>query len=174
MVRSKLLQTCPLFGGISNEVIEEIRPVLREEHFSKGEYIIKEGEEGDRLYLLYEGSVEVLKEISSPRGVEQRRLTLLGKGETFGEMELLDMLCCSASVRALEEVSTLTLSNRDMYKIYKSNLPAFTMIVMNLAREISRRLRRMDALVGSSLYSGPQGKNGLSGHTDPAGGSDKQ
>jgi CRP/FNR family cyclic AMP-dependent transcriptional regulator len=83
---------------------------------------------------------------------EQRQLAILEEGATFGEMELIDIQCCVASVRALEDVKLLTLTNADMYRIYEDNLEAFAMIVMNIAREISRRLRRMDDLMTSSLY----------------------
>ena len=170
MVRAQFLQSHALFGGICDEDIKKIRPLLREEHFSKGEFIFKQGEVGDRLYFLYEGSVEILSEIRSPTGVAQTRLAVLGKGDTFGEMVLIDLQHRSASVRALEEVSALTLSNRDIYQIYKNNLKAYTMIIMNIAREISRRLRKMDALVGSSLYARPHEKDGSQGKTGPAGG----
>jgi CRP-like cAMP-binding protein len=96
-----------------------------------------------------------LKEVHSSAGVEQVSLAIFGKGDTIGEMELIDIQPRSASVRALENVLTLSLSHQDIYQIYKNNRNAFTMLVLNIAREISRRLRRMDALVGSSLFSAP-------------------
>jgi CRP/FNR family cyclic AMP-dependent transcriptional regulator len=169
MVKAKFLQSHTLFGGISDEDIEKIIPLLKEENFSKGEFILKEGEEGDRLYFLCKGSVEVLKEIHTETGLIQKRLAILSMGDTFGEMELIDIQHCAASVRALEKVSALTLSNADMYRIYKSNLEVFTMIVMNIAREISRRLRKMDALVGSSLYSESSDKEEPSELIEPTG-----
>ena len=158
MVKGKFLQSHALFGGISDEVIEQIIPLLREENFSAGANIVNEGEDGDRLYFICEGSVEVIKDVETPEGAVEKRLAVFGVGDTFGEMELIDIQPRSASVRALEAVSALSLSNSDMYEIYKSNLEAFTMIIMNMAREISRRLRHMDALVGSSLYSVPGGE----------------
>lgn len=153
MVKGAFLQSHALFGGISDEAIKEIMPLLKAENFSAGASIVNEGEEGDRLYLICEGSVEVVKTVETPEGAVEKRLAVFGVGDTFGEMELIDIQPRSATVRALETVSALSLSNADMYGIYQSNLEAFTMIVMNLAREISRRLRAMDALVGSSLYS---------------------
>ena len=166
MIKRAFLQSHALFGGLSDEEIEDIIPLLREERFSKGECIVKEGEDGDRLYFLCEGSVEVLKEIHSPTGAVTVRLAALDEGDTFGEMELIDIQPRSASVRALDNVSTLTLSNKDMYEIYHNNLKAFTLIIMNIAREISRRLRRMDALVGSSLYSAPWNENRPAGRAE--------
>jgi len=61
-------------------------------------------------------------------------------------MELIDMQRRSATVRALEPVSALALSNGDLFRIYESDLPTFTLVVLNLARELSRRLRSLDDL----------------------------
>lgn len=155
MVNVEFLQSHALFGGISEADIKAIQILLQEEHFPKGKFLAKEGEQGDRLYFICEGSVEVLKTVHSSAGVEQVSLAVFGKGDTIGEMELIDIQARSASVRALEDVLALSLSNQTMYQIYKSHRDAFTMLVLNIAREISRRLRRMDALVGSSVFSSP-------------------
>lgn len=152
-MKREFLQTHALFGGICDEDIAQIIPLLKEEHFVKGDMIIKEGDEGDMLHFIVEGSVEVIKHIDCDNKGSCRQLAVFGPGETFGEMELIDIQKRSASVRALEDVKALTLSSRDMYKLYHSNLKAYTMIILNIAREISRRLRRMDLVVAHPLYS---------------------
>lgn len=156
MVDVEFLQSHALFGGIGDADIKAIQKLLQEENFSKGEFLAREGEQGDRLYFICEGSVEVLKKVQSPTGIEQVSLAVFGKGDTIGEMELIDIQPRSASVRALEDVLALSLSNQTMYQIYKLHRDVFAMLVLNIAREISRRLRRMDALVGSSVFSSPQ------------------
>jgi CRP/FNR family cyclic AMP-dependent transcriptional regulator len=158
MVGKEFLQSHALFGGITDDDIKMISGLFKEEQFVEGDYIIKEGEDGDRLYFICKGSVEVLKQVQQAEGAIQERLTVFGTGDTFGEMELIDIQRRSASVRAIEDVSALSLSNRDMYSIYKSSPTAYTMIIMNIAREISRRLRKMDAVVANSLFSAEEGK----------------
>lgn len=153
MVTSEFLQSHSLFGGILDDQLEEIRPLLEEAKFAKNDAIIREGEEGDRLYFICEGSVEILKDPTPREDDVPQRIAVLRAGDTFGEMELIDIQRRAATVVALEDVTTLTLSNADLYKIYKLNLKTFTMIVMNLARDISRRLRKMDALAASTLYA---------------------
>ncbi|MFW5690077.1 MAG: cyclic nucleotide-binding domain-containing protein, partial [Spirochaetota bacterium] len=97
------------------------------------------------------GSVEVLKRICCGLEAGERQLTIMHTGDTFGEMELIDIQPCAASVRAVEPTDTLSLSNRDLYKVSKIDMKTYALLVMNLAREISRRLRRADEmLVGSS------------------------
>lgn len=153
MIGKEFLQSHSLFGGVTDEQIEEVIPLLEEETFSKDEFIFKEGDQGDRLYFIYKGSVEVIKETKTAEGPIQERLATLGEGDTFGEMEIIDIQNRSASIRALEDVVVVTLSNRDMYHLHKRNPQLFAMIIMNMAREISRRLRRMDILMASSLYA---------------------
>ena len=153
MVTSEFLRSHALFGGITDKGMRKIRSLLKEECFSKNEIIIRENEPGDRLYFLCKGSVEILKEVSSFTKGRPQKIAVLAKGDTFGEMGLIDMQARAATVRALEDTSTLTLSNKDLYRIAEWDLEIFALIVMNLAREISRRLRRMDTLAASSLFS---------------------
>jgi len=150
MVQGTFLQSHALFGGLSNEAIDGILPLLAEESFPAGTNIVNEGESDDRLYLICKGSVEVIKSVDTPGGRRDHSLAVLGVGEAFGEMELIDMQPRSATVRALENVSAVSLSNANLFEIYESNLETFTLIILNIAREISRRLRTMDALAGSS------------------------
>lgn len=150
-MKKKFLQSHALFGGLTDDEIEIIIPMLEEEHYSAGDFIIKEGEDGDRLHFIVNGSVEVIKNLNGQNQPSYQQLATFGPGDTFGEMELIDIQKRSASVRALEDVSALTLSNRNMYKLYHLNIKTYTMIIMNIAREISRRLRHMDDLIANAI-----------------------
>ena len=63
-----------------------------------GEYVVRAGEEGGRMYFVRHKSVKVLKETDGSTG--ERRLAILRKGDTFGEMELIEVPNRSASVKA--------------------------------------------------------------------------
>ena len=146
MQTAGFLQQQPLFGGVDSQAMRAIVPLLREENFASGELIVREGDQGDSLFVICSGSVEVLKsspEAETPFG---DRIAVLKVGDVIGEMELIDMQNRSATVRALEPVSTLALSNGDLFSIYESDLPTFALLVLNLARELSRRLRNIDDL----------------------------
>ena len=161
MIGNKFLQSHCLFGGLSEDDLKLIKPLLKEYHYEKQEIIVEEGGQGDRVYFICEGSVEILKKVKLSNGIVVQRIATLGVGDTFGEMELLDVQPSIATVRTLEPTYVLTLSNMDLYRISKLNLKAYTMIILNLARAISRRLRRMDALVAGSLS-----REGLSSSSD--------
>lgn len=153
MVAKEFLQTHALFGGVSDDEIAMVVPMLREGQFPAGAFVVRQGEKADRLFFIQEGSVDVLEEVSGPGGVVVKELAVLGPGDTFGEMALIDIQPRSASVRARTDLSVLSMSNMDMHTLYKESPHAFVIIVMNIAREISRRLRKMNKLLASSVYS---------------------
>jgi CRP-like cAMP-binding protein len=122
------------------------------ETFAAGDTIIREGERGDRMYLIFRGRVEVLKNPpESPEVFE--RLAVLEEGDAFGEMEIIDIQARSAGVRALEPTTLASLSHGDLYRLSRSRPAVFTFLVLNVAREISRRLRKMDALAAGFLFA---------------------
>ncbi len=147
------LQSQSLFGGLTDKEVESILPLMEREVYSKGDVILREGNVNDKLYFIYRGSVEVLKRIDTRGKVEEKRLNVLHTGDTFGEMEIIDIQPCEATIRALEATTVLIISNKNLYKISKFNLKTYTLIIMNLARDISRRLRMMDRLIISEKFS---------------------
>jgi len=138
MIDINTLQKYSLFGGVTCEQIEKIKPLLGTERFDAGECPQVEGQPNDKIYFILSGEVEVIKQ-----GVVIARLR---EGETFGEMELLDIMPRIATIRAATPLEVVTISNRALYDISKLDLKTFSMVVMNLARDLSRRLRRMDEL----------------------------
>ena len=142
------LRRYSLFGGVTAAAFEVIRPYLRFIHFDAAVCIVVEGEVNDRIYFIETGSVEVLKRMDTP-GASPRCLSVMGVGETFGEMELIDIQTCAATVRTLEPTDTLSLSNRDLYKISKFDMKTYALLVMNLARDISRRLRHANDIIAA-------------------------
>ena len=96
---------------------------------------------GSTLVRTLEGEVEVEK-----GGVSLARLA---EGNTFGEMEFLDVMPAVATVRALVPTSVATISNHALHELSKASMRAFAMVVMNLARDLSRRLRRMDEIAAN-------------------------
>lgn len=91
---------------------------LSQEHFGPGEIVFREGDHGDRVYLLVSGEVEVIHE--SPAGVEV--IATLRPGECFGEMALLSDAPRNAGIRAVGEVDVLSVY-RDDFQTLLTHLP---------------------------------------------------
>src|SRR4051812_17688945 len=88
-----------LFEGIKADLLKEIVPDLHVLQLNEGEVIFREGDPGDFLYLVGEGSVKISK---SGRGGQQETLGLIRSGNFFGEMALLDNAPRSAMATAAE------------------------------------------------------------------------
>lgn len=124
------------------EQIKNILPFMQEENFDPDEMLITEGETNDRIFFLLEGQVAVTK--------KNVFLTRFGEGEAFGEMEVLDVMPAVASIKSLSKVKVMSISNKALRDIYKHDLITFSLVLMNLARDLSRRLRRMDEKFATS------------------------
>ncbi|MCL2212114.1 MAG: cyclic nucleotide-binding domain-containing protein [Treponema sp.] len=142
MVDPTALQKYSLFGGLLEEQIEGIIPFMLKEEFNPGDYIITEGKPNDKIFFLTRGQVSVTK--------GDIELSKFSEGEAFGEMEVLDVMPSVASIKALTQVTVLSISNKGLRDIYKFDTRTFSLIIMNLARDLSRRLRRMDERLASS------------------------
>jgi len=140
LVSKSFLQQNALFGGFSDEDLDAILPLLEEETFSAGDDIIREGDIGNRLYFIENGRADVFK----ATGKGEVRIRELVAGDEFGEMELIDIHPRSATVRAVEPVVALSLTNGKMLQLYEEHTEIFARLILNLAREISRRLRKVE------------------------------
>ena len=136
MINSSDLQKYSLFDGLEREQIDSILPLMEHEVFDAGTDVIVEGTYVGKVRFILDGRVAVTKD-----GIT---LIELGEGTVFGEMELVDVEPAEATVRALTATEVMTLSIDALGEIYETDLKTYSFILMNLARDISRRLRRMD------------------------------
>lgn len=141
--RLKILQNMPIFGGIRSEILEYLLTIAEIVSVPAEQYFFRECERGNSMYVLEKGQVSVIK---SWQGRDYLLMNL-HEGDCFGEMSLIDLGPRTASVLALEDCSAIKLSNVNILKIYQKDLEQFTLIQMNIGREISRRLRHMDEIM---------------------------
>jgi CRP/FNR family cyclic AMP-dependent transcriptional regulator len=133
-----------LFGGLGDEVLRTFVAALEVNELGAGTVVFKEGESGRELYVILDGEVEVLRR--SKRGHETR-VAILGPGDWFGEMSVLDVLPRSATTRVLAPTHLLRLTAHELDTLYRRDTRSYSLLVLNIAREISRRLRVADGLL---------------------------
>ena len=75
------------------------------------------------------------------------RVAILGPNDCFGEMSMIDMQVRSATVRALAPSRLLKVTSEDMDALYRADLKSYALIVLNIARDMSRRLRVTDGIL---------------------------
>ena len=141
MEESLIFEKCSLFDGLEQEQIDSILSKMNEEVFEAGTDIIVEGGHNDKLRFILEGQVAVVK-----GGLI---LMVLEEGSVFGEMELLDVEPVEATIKTLATTKVMSLSIDALGEIYESDLKTYSFLLMNLARDLSRRLRRMDVKAAS-------------------------
>jgi CRP/FNR family cyclic AMP-dependent transcriptional regulator len=137
-----LLRRYSLFGGLMEHQLARLSEFLQVERVATGAVIVNEGDHGDRLYCIHQGRVAVRKRLADGSG--DVLLAELQAGDTVGEMELIDLQPRTSTVIALEPCVLLGLRVRDILALSREDLPGYTLVVMNLARDLSRRLRKMD------------------------------
>jgi CRP/FNR family cyclic AMP-dependent transcriptional regulator len=106
---TRLLRSVPLFQGLSTRELREVRRAGEDVQFPEGATIVTEGLLAGDFYLLLDGQTEVLM-----RG---RRRRVLGPGDYFGEMSVIDGGPRSATVRALSRVTALRLDRRAFLRL---------------------------------------------------------
>ena len=143
----ELLASMPVFGGLSAGAIELIADLAQPVAVPTGEHFFREGDETQAMYVLQSGQVEIYKTWQS----NSRVLRRMDAGDCFGEMALIDLFPRSASALALESCEALEITPPILLEIYQYDLEQFTLIQMNMGREISRRLRCLDELLFRGL-----------------------
>ena len=136
----KLLQDMPLFGGMSARALESLVAESTRVKLLKGQSFFHEGDAAQSMFVVEQGRVSVCKQWKGREIV----LRELKRGDCFGEMALIDYTPRSATVRAGEACVAIEITADALLGLYKSDLEQFTIIQMNIAREISRRLRDLE------------------------------
>lgn len=137
-----------LFGGLDGAVLQDFVQKLPILMLSPGDVVFREGDPGRELYVLLGGEMEVVKSSKSQR---ETRVAMLGPGDWFGEMSILDVLPRSATVRALAPARVIKMSAHDLDALYRRDVKAYSIIVLNVAREMSRRLRVADGILADLM-----------------------
>jgi CRP-like cAMP-binding protein len=144
------LRNIGLFGGLADDVLRSFVATLDLSELTAGAVVFKEGDQGRELFVIFDGEVEVLRR--SKRGHETR-VAILGPGDWFGEMSVLDVLPRSATTRVLAPTHLLRLTAHDLDLLYRRDMRSYALLVLNIAREISRRLRVADGLLADLVAS---------------------
>jgi CRP-like cAMP-binding protein len=101
------LKHSPLFSTVTTRELEAVAMVAEEVLFEGGEVVVKEGEVGDSMFLIKQGTVCISKSVAAGSAA---RLAVLSAGECFGEMAVIDEEVRSASVVAESRCSLLRIS----------------------------------------------------------------
>ena len=138
MSDSDILGQIWLFADMSRESLDKLAVFSFNKSYGPGEVIIEEGRTGNGVYAIASGQVEVVKDLNSENPL---RLAVLGQGEVFGEMALLDDWPRSASVRTLENTTCVGIDRW----LFLAQLRKEPEVAIAMLQVLARRLRETDA-----------------------------
>ena len=129
-----------LLRGLPEAEVGQLAGLMRRRSYRRGEVVMHQGDPGDSLHLIVQGH---LKAVLFTESGEEVLLTILGRGELFGELALLDGAPRSTTVVALEPVETAVLTRAEFLGLLGRSPAAVEALLASLARMI----RRKDAAV---------------------------
>lgn len=146
-----VLEKVPLFEGLSRKDLEKVAKLVKGRTVRVGELLFKEGDPGDKFYIIQSGSIEVLKEKA---GSEPDRLAVKRAGDSFGEMALLTDAPRSATVRAVEQTNLLVVS-RDQFEELLGGDTLATRVMRSLAKSLRSLNIRFGARDAADALNNP-------------------
>lgn len=146
------LKKVHLFETLSVHELEKIEKISAIEAFAKDSVVFKEGDLGDRCYVITNGDVRISKFIPN---IGEEALAVLKPGDCFGEMALIDNFPRSAHAIANTDVAVLTISKTDMEKILLMDRELGYKLLWAFTKTLSKRLRETnEKLAGFLALSG--------------------
>ena len=131
-----------LFRGLDEKTVQTLKGFLGERSFGPEEFVFKQGDEGDEIFLVRRGAVRIMLPLE--RG-KFHHLATIGRGDFFGELAFLDRGQRSANAISKERADLYVLSRSRLNELSHSSAEFGVQIFARLAHAIALRLRQADA-----------------------------
>ncbi len=132
-----------IFGGVSDRQLNVIVQCLEKGEYAKGEYIFRKGDDPSHIYVVKQGKIDLL--ITDQDVILQKKT--LGIGDCFGVASLMAMHKHTATAVALEQSEVVVLSRKALLRLQNEDRDLFCLLMMNIARELARRLKLTDEIL---------------------------
>lgn len=127
-----------LFSGVSHKGLRLVAEISRQASYKVGQYIFREGEPGDALYLITAGKVRISRDVA---GMGEEALAILAEGDAFGEMSLIDESPRSADAKVHESCELLVIKKEALEDLLFLEKDLAYELLWNFVRTLSKRLR---------------------------------
>jgi len=144
-----LLCKVPIFAGLDDHALEILLEHAGRMVTQEGGVIAQEGEVNHCMYLIESGEVCIIKNFKTPNPVQ---LAVLGAGDFFGEMCILETLPRCATGKAVGEATVISIASSAFYHLYQKAPKQYGILVLNMARDLSRRLRHLDEVFAATSH----------------------
>ena len=144
-----ILSRISIFGGVSDDQQNEIFRRLEVGTVKKCQFVFQTGDEPSHIYIVERGLIELFIP-DKEHTIEKKRLSV---GECFGQVAVMSIHQHTISAVALEDTTLIVLSRRSLYQLHQEDIALFALLMMNIARELARRLQFMDHLLLESVHT---------------------
>jgi CRP/FNR family cyclic AMP-dependent transcriptional regulator len=159
MQRINILREVDIFQDLSESQLERIAEICEERVSQIGAAIFEENTASDELYIIAEGMVDIRVDpniLGTPSGTGPTTLTTLRRGQTFGEVALVDQGLRSASARCAANNTRLLVINRDdLISLCDQDYQMGYVLMRNIAADLSFKIRSTDLMVREQLLWRP-------------------
>jgi CRP/FNR family cyclic AMP-dependent transcriptional regulator len=146
-----VVRQAPLFAALNDEAADALMASMTPSHLERSEILFREGDGGDRLYVIREGKIKLGRTSVDGR---ENLLAILGPGEMFGELSLFDPGPRTATATAVAETQLIALGHDDLTS-FLSGRPA---VAANLLAALARRLRRTNEALADLVFTDVPGR----------------
>ncbi len=145
------MRKAPLFAALDDETVQALQATMSKVHLDRGEVLFREGQRGDRLYVITAGKIKLGRTSSDGR---ENLLSIQGPGEMFGELSLFDPGPRTATATAVAESELIGLGNDQLYE-FLDQRPA---VSITLLAALARRLRRTNDSLSDLVFTDVPGR----------------
>lgn len=139
----QLLQHVSLFRGLNDEQLDRVAQITYPASYRANEVVFDQGAEGDKMYIIASGQVEI--RVTGDTGIANTVL-ILGQGQIFGEMALLDQGTRSAAVVAIQDMtSTYAIAGDDFSALCEADTAMGYIMMRNIALDLSFKIRHQNS-----------------------------
>ena len=147
----EVIRRAPLFTALDDASAATLRESMTQVKVSKGQTLFKEGDAGDRLFVVVEGK---LKLGTSSGDGRENLLSILGPGDMFGELSLFDPGPHTATATAVTDARVLALANDQVI----GWVTAHPQVSLQLFKRLARRLRRTNEVLADLVFADVPGR----------------
>lgn len=140
----QLIQNVPLFSGISSDGIEKMLSQMVIVKLTPNQVLFREGDVGTSMYIVMNGKIKIYH--TSPKG-DEKTITIFKKGDSFGELALIDGEPRSASAKALTFSELIKLDAFSFHELLQENYNMVKAILIELAKRIRKTNAQVQDLV---------------------------
>jgi CRP-like cAMP-binding protein len=133
-----LLAQSQLFKDLTDDEAESVGEICEVIELKAGEYVFREGDEGDRLYIIESGEVRISRQIP---GAGEEALTVLKRGACFGEMSVLDRSSRSTDAIVHSRCTLMTIARDDFRQLLDSDIELGYKVLWSVVHLVCERLR---------------------------------